>query len=209
MNTPSSRVLLIDDHPFYRTGLGTALLGMRMGIVVHEAGTVLQGLDALASQHGFDLIIYDWRLDNKGGGGRKGLIAIAQSAPGVPVLVLSGVEDEDARLAAQTSGAVDYVLKTTEPRALCDLIKSWLQRERAPPLPPHGAKPHTATAPALTARQHQVLLGLAQGSANKMIAESLRIRETTVRGHVSDILRLLNARNRTRAVVLAARWGLI
>lgn len=209
MKHQAKRVLLIDDHPLCRIGLRETLLGMRAGIVVHEAGTVFEALKILASQSGFDLIVYDWRLAN-GGGGRKGLLAIAQSAPSTPLLVLSGVENDDARQAAEGSGAADFMLKTGEPRALCDRIQSLLRRgESALHRPSDGGSALAVAAPALTPRQQQVLKGMAQGSENKVIADDLEIAETTVRGHVSDILRLMKVRNHTRAVVLAARWGLV
>ena len=206
MDAEDKRVLLVDDHSIYRRGLISALQTLHVGIKVHEAENVGDALDALAARPRFDLIVYDWRL-RRGDGGRRGLLMLMEGAPGVPVVVLSGVEDDDARLAATSAGAADYILKSADEREVCASLRHWLNRSGRPQL--RLAQSPVSSLPALTPRQIEVLRGLARGSENKAIAHDLQISLPTVRGHVSEILRLFKARNRTQAVVMATRAGLV
>lgn len=203
MRKRSARILLIDDHPLFRAGVCSTLTQAGMPVHVHEADSVPAALGALAEQKPFDLILYDWHL--RGGGGVKGLVAVLQTAPAVPLLVITADEDEAIRMAAAALGAVECVSKASDLRRITDLLWRWLSHVPEPASP----LPHAAGAVLLTHRQREVLALMAEGGTNKRIADKLRIAQTTVRAHVSDILRMLQAHNRTEAVMVATRRGLI
>ncbi len=201
------RVLMIDDHPLFRSGLRAALLQSGPPLRIDEASTLLAAIDALAEPSAFDLILYDWHLPD--GGGCKGLTAICQLAPGVPVAVISADEDEAVRLAALAIGAVACLSKAIDARHLREVLEGLLLGAAAPPRSSEHADGRPTPRAALTPRQHDVLQLMARGDPNKRIARQLGIAEATVRAHVSDILRHVRARNRTEAVVMAGRDGLL
>lgn len=216
MDKQDRLILMIDDHPLFRVGLRATLLSTGLPVRVEEAASVAAALDALAANPPFDLILYDWHLAS--GGGVKGLLAVLQCAPQAPVLVISASEDEAVKVAALALGAVDFVSKAADPRRMRDVLRRWLAHGTVPAAGPHPspgqpAWPARSAQPALVAaltlRQHQVLRLMACGNANKTIADELHIAEATVRAHVSDILRLLDVHNRTEAVVMATRYGLV
>lgn len=204
-------VLIVDDHPLYRGGLRSALAPL--AVAIGEAATLLDALDALGA-HRFDLILYDWHLPD--GGGCKGLVAIRQLAPGVPVVVISADEDETIAFAAGKIGVAACLSKATSAKILQQILDPLLGAAPAMAPPTDAASAATAAsawpsavARSLTRRQHEVLQLMARGETNKCIAERLGIARTTVRSHVSDLLQLLHARNRTEAVVFAQREGLV
>jgi DNA-binding NarL/FixJ family response regulator len=203
-------VLLIDDHPLFRAGLRGALSQDALSIEWSEAASVGEALKLMVLPPAFDLVLYDWNLPG-GGGGVRGLVAVTELARGAPLLVVSADEDEAVRMAAERLGALGFISKATDARALRELLWPWLQGAvaRASTPPVTGASLWFAAAASLTLRQRAVLQLMARGDANKRIADQLHIAETTVRAHVSDILRILQARNRTEAVVRASQNGLL
>lgn len=197
-------VLIVDDHPLYRIGMLATLAPLRLRCA--EAPSLMAALDALARPR-FDLILYDWHLPD--GGGCRGLVAICQLASDVPVVVVSADEDEAIRMAAMSIGALGFLSKATDPACMREAVRGYLfgsagadTEEVAPADPAHLPRR------ALTQRQREVLQLMARGDPNKRIADQLGIAETTVRAHVSDILQLMQVRNRTEAVVWASRHRL-
>jgi DNA-binding NarL/FixJ family response regulator len=129
-------------------------------------------------------------------------------APRTPVVVVSGNDDEAVRMVALDVGARDFVLKTEEPAVLYDVLRRCLNL--APQALPADVQPPAFNrVPHLTRRQQAVLLAMAKGHGNKTIAKQLDIAGTTVRTHVSEILRLFGVHNRTEAVVTAQKAGLL
>lgn len=204
MSSQNKRVLLIDDHPLFRLGLTAALASASQRIKVHEAATLQSALAVLAAEPGFDLIVYDWRL-HAHGGGVKGLVALLQIAPGVPVMVVSGIEEEAVRETALHLGAVQFISKGADAAEMRDAVVSTLHRAHLL----HSADGREAQPCTLTPRQLEVLRLMAKGWANKLIANRLKIADTTVRAHVSEILHLMKVSNRVEAVVLAYRTGMV
>ena len=204
--------VLIDDHPLFRKALGRMLWELDHDGQVHEAQSVSEALTLLKNLPAPDLILYDWRLPD--GGGLRGLLAICQACPDIPVVVISSTEEPDVIASALTAGARGYVTKSSSASVICNALRLVLAGET------HGASatvghsmtpivPKTGRDGLLTARQNQVLALLAEGYSNKRIARTLKITEATVRVHVSDILRELHAVNRTEAVTRARRLGLL
>lgn len=192
-------VLIVDDHPLYRSGLKTALAPL--SVEFGEAASLLAAIDAL-EQRRVDLILYDWHLPDSGG--CRGLAAIRHLAPGVPVVVISADDDEAVQIAAASMGAADFMSKATDAQRMREVLCGLLCDAARPP----QRAPRSSVA-ALTRRQHDVLQLMARGDSNKRIADRLGIAETTVRAHVSDILEVTRSRNRTEAVVRAQREGLV
>lgn len=204
----SNIVLLIDDHPLFRLGLTTTLQQLGAELKVVEAASLPEALECLTAGMRFDLILYDWHL--RGRGGVQGLLAVCQLAQGVAVVVISADEDEAIRIAAQQIGAADFLSKAADPTTIRDVLGQHLRRSAPENHAPVDDAPRAGLGCVqLSPRQQEVLQRMAQGESNKRIAQRLTIAETTVRAHVSDILRLLNSANRTEAVVKARRLGLI
>jgi len=197
----SRRGLLVDDHPMVRRGLVAILKQLHRSIQILEAATVATALGHLAAAQGMHLILYDWNLPQ--GGGMDGLRALQRQAPRVPVLVMSGNDEQAYRIAAASVGA-EFLAKSEE----AELVRQTLERLLAHP-PAPGGQTGTAPAPRLTQRQGEVLQLLARGWPNKRIARQLNVSDKTITAHVTDIMRLLEVENRTEAVLAASRLGLI
>ncbi len=200
------RILLIDDHPLFRAGLKTTLIESGFGWRVAEAANLVNALELLSRAAPFDLILYDWHLP--GGGGCRGLVALCELAPQIPVLVITADEGEAIRFAAKDIGASDCLSKSEDAARVCAVVARILRMEPVGATAPAGAVASRPAPPAsLTPRQRAVLQLMAGGDSNKNIASRLGIADTTVRAHVSGILRSLAARNRTEAVVKAVSEG--
>jgi DNA-binding NarL/FixJ family response regulator len=191
--------LVVDRHPLYRAGLIWALAPLR--IRLREAGTLAAALDALEHERA-GLILVEWHLPDSGA--CKGLAAIRQRAPEAAVIVISAGDDEAIDVAARSMGAVDRITKADEPARVRAIVSRVLRCDGSDttPVGKVDTTPSAATIE-LTQRQRDVLRQMASGQPNKRIASALGIADSTVRAHVSDILRLMRVRNRTEAVVRA------
>jgi two-component system, NarL family, nitrate/nitrite response regulator NarL len=203
-------VLLVDDHPMFRAGLLSILTVDGARWRAFESASVGPALDAIAEGQHFDLVVYDWHLHSDGGGGVRGLLAIRQMAPNVPIVVLTADTDEAVAVAARALGAAAFLPKSAEGHQLRNALIGLLDplgatRPAAAPETALRAQPPVH----LTLRQLEVLKLMAQGLPNKRIALLLGIADATVRAHVTDILETLQASNRTEAVIKASRCGVI
>lgn len=214
-------VLVVDDHPMVRSGLA-ALLSAEGRWRTLEAGGIddaLQALDTHADDIG--LVLYDWHL--RGSGGCEGLRSIRRRAPRLPVVVMSGDDNDAIPAAASRIGACAFLSKCAEPHDIARTLAPWVGRTLLAPDADGAAAGHAADpapddaaagaeAPclaALTARQREILRLVALGWPDKRIADELNIAWATVRAHVSDVLHLLGVHNRTEAALKAARLGVV
>jgi two-component system, NarL family, nitrate/nitrite response regulator NarL len=206
-------VLLVDDHPLFREGLRSLLERMDVKARVAEAESCEAAL-ALGERDAstFDLILLDLALP--GMNGIEGLARLRARFPTTPVVIVSASYDASHVKQAIDRGAQGFIPKSTPP----DLLMSALRLIFSggiyiPEFVMHGepAQPQSrdGSAPNLTSAQGRVLSLLAQGHSNKAIGNTLDISDNTVRAHVSAILRTLNATNRTEAVRVAMRLGLV
>jgi len=204
--TPVVRILLVDDHPLIRDGLGALIRKREDMQVVAEASN---GEDAIAlhRKHRPEVTLMDLGLP--GVDGLSALLAIRKEDPEAKILVLtlrSGDEDVSQALKA---GARGYVLKDATWAELSHAIvevsrgRKHISREAA------VALAERADAPLLTERERDVLSCMAQGNSNKEIARALSISEPTVKAHVTSILGKLEVEDRTQAVLDALRRGLV
>lgn len=207
------KLLLVDDHPLFRSGLMYLLRTLDSQLQVDEAGNCNQAL-ARAGED-YDLVLLDLKMP--GVNGLDALSAIRSSFPQSPAVVLSA--EDDPRLVRQAidSGAMGYIPKSSTPDVMIQALRLILARGVY--LPPsvlnaevEGPKPGGAAAAdsidGLSPRQMEVLRLVIQGKPNKVIASALDISEATVKAHLSGVLRALGARNRTEVVYAAAKMGL-
>lgn len=206
------RVLLVDDDPLVCAHLRT-ILGTTDDLEV--TGEAYDGADALdaATRHRPDIVLMDLRMP-----GVDGVTATRhiRALPTPPIVVALTTFDTDQHvLAALHAGAAGFLLKSTPPRDLVDLVRVAAAGHTvlSPPATRrlldnadrHRADQHATTEllNTLTRREREVLAHLAHGLTNAEIARQLHLSETTVKGHVSQILAKLNCPNRTRAGLLA------
>lgn len=213
------RILLIDDHALFREAIARVLT--ELDAVPIEAATATEAFQRLKHHQNLDLILLD--LAMPGIGGLEALPKLAELAPTVPIVVVSASESiEDVRKAINR-GAAGYIPKTSSAHEMKAALRLVLSGEMYVPtsllsgLEPLGSETttaeHTKALPdkvfGLTPRQLEVLSLMGKGLANKMIAARLGLTEGTVKLHVYAILRALNSRNRTEAVVEATKRKLI
>lgn len=199
-------VMCVDDHPLVREGLTRKIsLQSDMEVVAMAAN----GEEALKQfeQHRPDVTLMDLNLP--GISGLDTIIALRAAHPQARIIVLTMYTgDEDIHRALQ-AGAAAYVLKTTVSDDLIGVIRQ--VHTGARPMSSDVAAQLTARAvsPAVTAREKEVLQLMATGLRNKEIAATLRISEDTVEVHAKNIFAKLNVRDRTAAVTVALRRGII
>jgi len=203
------RILLVDDHPVVRRGL-RAMFEEQDGIaVLAEADDGRAALDALAHTE-VDVVLMDLQM----GAGMDGVEAtrrIRERPEAPPVLVLTTYDSDADILAAVEAGATGYMLKDAPPEQLCQAVRSAARGETtlAPQVAARLMRRMQSPAPALTAREVEILGHLVQGSTNREIARSLFVSEATVKTHLVHIYDKLDVDNRTAAIAAAVEQGII
>ena len=204
------KILHADDHPMFREGLRFFLQLLGPEVTVLEAGNLRAALDKLALEWPVDLMLLD--LQMPGVSEIEGFLTIRRAYPALPVVIVSGVNDPQIIRTLLDGGARGYIPKFTGSEQLMDALRRVLNGEVYVPdamfLPPSQAAGSGESAP-LTSRQSQILPLLAEGLPNKRIADALGLTEGTVKQHLKDLFRRLNANNRTQAVREARRLGLL
>lgn len=213
------KILIIDDHQLFREGLKLILSRLNAEIVPLEAAALDEAL-SLARQHP-DIAIVFFDLGLPGVQGMDALALFRQQCDGVPVIVLSGQENQQTVLDALAAGAMGFVPKSTSPQTLHAALKIVLDKGvYVPPaalgqLLPQTAVPSVAISLGqqlgdlgLTDRQIEVFRLIVQGKTNKAIARTLQISESTIKQHVKPILRALGVTSRVGAILEVARLGI-
>ncbi|MBU4336243.1 MAG: response regulator transcription factor [Actinobacteria bacterium] len=204
----SIRVLIVDDHPVVRSGLA-GLLAVESDIeVVGEAGDGEQAV-ALAETLRPDLVLMDLRMPVLDGAAATARI-VAQ-VPGVHVLVLTTYETDTDILRAVEAGATGYLLKDTPREELVAGVRAAARGQSA--LSPSVAVRLVAQlrdgGDRLTARETEVLAGVARGLSNAAVGRELFITEATVKTHLLRAFAKLGVDDRTRAVTVAIERGIL
>lgn len=206
------RFLIVDDHPLFREALQLAIQSAYPDAEIVEASSIAAAREALASAQPFDLLLLD--LSMPGTRGFDGLIELRAARPKQPILVVSAHEDPRIIHEAMTCGAAGYISKSVKKRDLAEAIQDVMA---GLVVLPKGYEPPAANGmPAresdlaqrvasLTRQQLRVLQMVRQGMLNKQIAHELGVGETTIKAHVSEIMRKLNVVSRTQAVIEVAR----
>lgn len=193
------RLLLIDDHALFRSGLRLVLQAGLPSAVVTEAYSLEQAVNG--SPEAPDLVLLDIQL--QGVNGLEGLGLLRQRWPHTPVVMLSSTAEPEVVRLALSRGAAAFVSKADTAEKIIDVIRQVLAGPRREAVVTQTAKPR------LTPRQCEVLDLLCEGLSNKVIARRLDLSEFTVRGHVQSVLALLGVSSRSQAMFAARRCGLI
>ena len=203
------RIALADDQALVRHGL-KALLETLGGIkVVVEADSGDGLVDALAT-HEVDAVLADIRMPGLSGVGA--LKELRRQGNLVPVILLTTFDDPVALKEGISSGASGYLLKDAQPETLKRVLEAAVRGQRIfqpGPMTAIGKQTEQRAAAGLTAQETAILRLVAGGYSNKEIARFLNIAVGTVKNHLSDMLRKLDARDRTHAVLKALAGHLI
>ena len=200
------RILLADDHPLLRDGVAGLVADQPDMELVAEAST---GLEAIQQFRRYrpDITLLDLQMPEMGG--IDAIKIIREEFPEARIVILTTYKGDAQVLGALRSGAQAYLLKSTLRRELLDTIRTVhngqkrITTEVAIQLAEHAADDP------LTSREIDVLRLIAAGKANKLVASELLITEETVKGHVKNILSKLGANDRTHAVTIALKRGII
>jgi DNA-binding NarL/FixJ family response regulator len=200
------RILCVDDHALVRDGIASLLGSQEDMRVVAEAGTGLEALEEFR-KHRPDITLMDLRMPDMNG--IDAMIAILNNFPNARFIVLTTYSGDVEIVRALRAGAQAYLLKGHLRKELFETIRNVHDgRRRIPPEIASQIANHTADS-SLSIREIDVLQLIAAGNANKLVADKLSISEDTVKGHVKSILSKLDAHDRTHAVTIAMKRGII
>jgi len=201
------RILIVDDHPMMRKGLAAAIAPEPDMEVVGAAGNGNEALELFRRELP-DLTIMDVSLTPEMTG-IQAIQAIRKEFPEARIIVLSAYQGDESIYRALRAGAITYLLKETLGDDLIPILRE--VHAGGGPIPPQVARKlaDRLTQPALTPREIEVLELVAEGLRNKEIAGRLNISEQTTQGHVRSILSKLNVHDRTEAVTVGIRRGII
>lgn len=200
------RVFSVDDHPLLHEGLATVIRNQPDLTLAGEAST---GRSAIQRYRELtpDVTLMDLRLPDMSG--IDAMVAIRSEFPEARVIILTTFAGDVEIQRALEAGARAYVLKSMPPKELVDVIRQvHAGKKRIPPeIAAHLAEHYSDEA--LTAREIEVLRQIACGNRNRDIAEKLFITEETVKVHIKHIMEKLSAADRTQAVAIGVRRGII
>ena len=202
----TARLLLVDDHNLFRTGLRLIVQDHPRVGTIAEAGSIAEACALQLADA--DLVLLDIQLP--GMSGLDGLRLLRQACPRARIVLVSASAAPDAVHEARARGADGFLPKSASAEDILDAITCALAGQPCfPPNSGNSATTHGPDTPSLTARQLDVLSLLCTGKPNKVIARDLGLSENTVRVHVAAILRALNVDNRVDAARAAITRGLI
>ena len=200
------RILSVEDHPVFREGLRTIIESQPDMLLVGQAGKAVEAIAEFRRQRP-DITLMDLRLP--GSDGIDVLIAIRGEFPRARIIILTTSDTEREIHRAMRAGASAYVLKNMPKDELLGVIRSVHAGKRhVPPELAARLAEHLGEED-LTARELEVLRLIRDGYRNKQIADQLAIAETTVNFHIKNLVGKLGANDRTHAVTIALRRGLL
>jgi DNA-binding NarL/FixJ family response regulator len=208
MNTGPNliRILAVDDHPMLREGIASLVACQSDMELVAEASTGHEALEQFRN-HRPDLTLMDLQMPDMDG--IEVMVAIRDEFPEARIIVLTTYKGDVQVLRALKAGARAYLLKGLLRKELLETIRAvYAGHKRIPPEVAAVLADH-AVDEALTAREIDVLRLIADGNANKLIGDQLSITEETVKGYVKSILSKLGASDRTHAVTVGLKRGII
>jgi DNA-binding NarL/FixJ family response regulator len=200
------RVMTVDDHPMLREGLASVIEGESDMLLVGEATNGAEAIDSFRRLRP-DVTLMDLRMPDMSG--IEAIEHIRREFPGARIVVLTTYKGDVNALGALKAGAAGYLLKSMLRKDLLDTIRAvHAGKRRIPPEIASEIAEHAAD-DALTEREIQVLQLVAAGNSNKLIAVRLSISEGTVKAHMKSILPKLGATDRTHAVMIAVKRGIL
>ncbi|UYO73467.1 response regulator transcription factor [Halomonas qinghailakensis] len=209
-------LLVADDHPLFRDALHAVISAGLTSAQLLESDSLAAAIYTIDNHDELDLLLLDLSLPDADG--LEGLTILRERFPWLPVAIVSAHQERQLVLDAITQGAVGYIPKSTPREQLLAALNQILQGQlylpadimRQPPprmessaLASSSSEPPRERLIRLTDKQLDVLSCMTQGMSNKQIARELLIAETTVKTHVSAVLRKLGATSRVHAIVIA------
>jgi DNA-binding NarL/FixJ family response regulator len=210
MNTTRStraiRILTADDHQLLREGIAAVLEGQPDMVLIGQASNGREAIESFR-QHRPDVTLMDLRMPDMSG--IEAITAIRAEFPNARIIVLTTYAGDVQAAGALKAGASGYLLKNLVRKELLETIRVvHAGKRRVPPEIATEIAEHVAD-DALTEREIEVLRRVAAGKSNKVIAAELDISEGTVKTHMKSILPKLDASDRTHAVMIALKRGIL
>lgn len=208
------KVLIADDHALFRDNLSLQLEAVNSECIILQASSYNQMLKFIETDNHISLVVMD--IDMPDMNWQEALTEIKEKAPQAKIIVVSAGEDAGTIRRSLELGVSGFISKRSEPEILQKALQ--LVLEGGTYLPPSVLQPAAGvvmqdstarTAKTLTNRQNQVLGLVAQGLSNKQIAYQMGVSEATVKLHINALLRSVGATNRTQAVIMAQKMGII
>ena len=200
------RILSVDDHPVLHEGIAAVLATEKDMVLVAEASNGREAVEKFCAHHP-DVTLMDLQMPVMNG--TDAIIEIRRDFPNARIIVLTTYSGDALAARAFKASASGYLLKNTIRKELAPSIRNVHAGQKiiVPEIAMEMAEHHTDDA--LSLREIEVLRQVAAGNANKIVADNLSISEDTVKAHMRSILSKLRARDRTHAVTIAAKRGII
>ena len=200
------RVLSVDDHPLLRQGIAAIINSQPDMLLVAEASSGSEGIQKFR-EHQPDVTLMDLRLPDMSG--IDTMIAIRKDFSGARIIMLTTFDGDVEVQRALEAGARGYMLKSMPPKDLVEVIRQVHAGKKRVPAALAAQLAEHMSDEALTEREIDVLRHVGGGNRNRDIAERLFISEETVKVHIKHIMEKLGASDRTQAVAIAVRRGII
>jgi DNA-binding NarL/FixJ family response regulator len=205
--------LIVDDHPLFSEALGNAIRVSHPDSQIFEAFSIRQALNVLAVERNIDLALLDLLLPDATG--FSGFLRLRDSHPKLPILLVSSIDDKQTIREALALGAVGYLSKSTSVSELSNAIARILSGAISAPkgFAAAGTSEQTEATlrekiKKLTPQQLRVLHLIRNGLQNREIAAELKLAESTVKAHVTEILRKLGLFSRNKAIIEVGKIAL-
>ena len=200
------RILAVDDHPMLREGIAALVASQSDMELVAEASTGREAIEQFRKYRP-DITLMDLQMPDMDG--IESMEAICSEFPETRIIVLTTYKGDVQVVRALKAGARAYLLKSLLRKELLETIRAVHAGQKRIPSEVAAELAEHAIDDKLTSREIDVLRLIASGNANKLIADLLSISEETVKGHVKNILSKLGASDRTHAVTIALKRGII
>lgn len=200
------RVLSVDDHPFLREGIAAIINNQPDMILVAQASNAQEAVQQFR-KHQPDVTLMDIRLPDRTG--IEAMIEVRTEFPDARIIMLTTFEGDTEIRRALEAGARGYILKSMPPKELVEVIRQVHAGNKRIPSQVAAQLAEHLGDEALTDREIEVLTQIAKGNRNRDIAEKLFITEETVKVHIKHIMGKLGASDRTQAVAIGVRRGII